>query len=104
MYRVLYLVFINEKFSEWFACVDVAFPRTYFVKIDSWWGGSSFHLLSIDAEAIEVLVCNGAYVVKKVGTTKDNPDAKGRLGQVTWSKFGDATHAWDVACERANFV
>jgi len=58
-------------------------------------------------EAIEVLLKSKAYVVKRLDASdpsgSDGQSQKEKLGQVTWSKFGGPTKAWNVAATRAGF-
>ena len=56
-------------------------------------------LLGPPGEAIEVLVFTKAFVVKRTTATGE----KGRVGQVTWSKFGGVDKAWLEAKTRAGF-
>lgn len=56
-------------------------------------------LLRPTVEAIEVLVFTKAFVVKRTTATGD----KGRVGQVTWSKFNGVENAWLEAKTRAGF-
>lgn len=56
-------------------------------------------------EAIEILLRNRAYVVKRVGTEdgagSGDRSLKGK--QYTWSKHGGPMEAWDKAVEAAGW-
>lgn len=54
-------------------------------------------LLQFSSKAIEVLLHNKAFVVKR------STNETGRMGQVTWSKFESILAAWQTAKERAGF-
>jgi len=61
------------------------------------------------AQAIEVLLANRAFVVKRVGLISGQddsgaPPADRKSGQVTWSKYKTTGAAWEIAKQRANFV
>ena len=59
------------------------------------------------AQAIEVLLKSRAYVVKRLASAEmdslADQEIRGRLGQVTWSKYGGPSKAWTVAVSRAGF-
>ena len=52
---------------------------------------------SASAQAIEVLLKNKAFVVKRCASDQ------GVKGQITWAKVGGIEEAWAMAVERAGF-
>eukprot|EP00435_Cladocopium_sp_Y103_P054911 s488_g18.t1 len=67
-------------------------------------GQHGYTLRSPQGGAIEVLLKQRAYVVKRLDdSVASGPDDKSGLGQVTWSKYGGASKAWAVAASRAGF-
>ena len=52
-------------------------------------------------KAVEVLMRQRAFVVKKIGSGAASANA-GR-GQITWSKFNSPAEAWAAAKEKANW-
>ena len=54
------------------------------------------------AQAIEVLLKNRAFVVKRLPADMP-PSADNRKGQVTWSKYESVLAAWNDAKFRAGF-
>ena len=63
---------------------------------------STFHFEPTNpcTEAIECLLKNRAFVVKKTSRLHHAPDTL-KTGQVTWSKFGGIEAAWQEAKRRA---
>ena len=52
-----------------------------------------------------MLLANRAYVVKKQGIIANGSSSSAPFsGQVTWSKFGGPSEAWEVTKEKANFI
>ena len=63
------------------------------------------------AQAIEILLAGKAFVIKKIGSIKgesedgsDGVAATAKSIQITWSKHGGASKAWELAKHRAKFV
>lgn len=54
-------------------------------------------------EAVEVLVRNAAYVVKRIGGGDEGAPKDCCRGQLNWKKFGGPGPAWEVAKKKANF-
>eukprot|EP00438_Fugacium_kawagutii_P003263 Skav236364 [mRNA] locus=scaffold1770:8680:18124:+ [translate_table: standard] len=56
--------------------------------------------------AVEVLLANRAYVVKKIGCIpgEEATSSSSKPTQVTWSKYNGAAHAWLIAKQWAKFV
>lgn len=54
-------------------------------------------------KAIEVLLRNKAFVIKKVAPSGEGASVPTPKGQLTWSKFGGVAGAWEVAKEKANW-
>lgn len=56
--------------------------------------------VGVSSEAIEVLLKNKAYVIKRCHPECENPIS----GQITWGRFGGPASAWLEALQRSGIL
>ena len=70
-------------------------------KVTYEWKSQRFQRSLWSYKVIECLLKQKAFIVKKVSAS--HPAESQKLGQVTWSKFGGASMAWQEAVRRSGF-